>query len=443
MPRSVRSVLVLAVVTLGCSKLGAPQEGDPGHTYPGDLPPEETLPDAGTSSATGAKVNLALKLGNDGSLCALGAQCLNAAAIGPNLKSLKVFIDGISICQDLQVNGTATGNATGCLQLFNRAPLPNWPTSGSDLAGQLAAAKASTDGWVDLMDPLSRATLQKQILIQAGDAREYNWGLVSAPSVVKVTATVARTGTPDAGVLYTHEGTAQSCSVNNTPYSCVVSSKPLDQAPAEEAIFAGGLTGWFKFQAPFTISADDVDAGIAFSLDLAFDPDALVQGVTAPGATNFPPLSDNAVGANGADGGANTMSLATVAMAPIAHKSSSKVMKETYAGTVTTSGDTYDLRIELFYLSDDPQKTIYSVNVAAIPNANTQSYIAGAPYAYYLKTNLDGTITLENWDHSANYAGLKRGSQVGDTTVVDVNTGPGATGTTPVTFELKAIGAIQ
>jgi hypothetical protein len=394
--------------------------------------------------ATGsAKISLALKLGSDGSLCSGATQCLNVAASASNIESLKYHVNSIQICESLEVTGTAFGNVQGCLNLFDAQPTQ----VSNNLAVEVTEAAGSDEGWYDFMNADSRAKLSAQIEVGPHDARSYHWGLISVDPIVKVKATAVRAGTVNDDALYTHPGTAQTCSVNDNTYDCVVSATALTQGPAEEAAFRGHATGWFKFQAPFVITPDELAASPEYVLDLAFDPDGLIQGVTDPGATNFPPLLDNAMGAgNTGGGGANSMSLAELSIAPIAHKASSVVMKETYLGTVTGS-DSFDLRVEFFYLSDDPSKAIYSVNVAAIPNANTQSYIAGAPYAYHVKTNADGSVTLENYDHTPNYSNFHRVAVVGQTTTVDVNFGvgmvPGLENTHPVTFELKALGALR
>jgi hypothetical protein len=321
----------------------------------------------GGSSSASANIQTALKLGSDDQLCSPGAQCLNVAATGPSLQSLQYYVTEIQICEDLTVTGTAFSDPTGCLQLFSHPEPANWTRDPNDLTDRLAAARASTDGWVDFMSANSRATLTQSTPLSAGDARSYQWGLITALPIVKVTATATQAGSNGDNPLYTHDGTTQICSVNNQSYTCVVSPTPLTQAPAEQAVFGGNVTGWFRFQAPFTISAGDISGGVRYSLDLAFDPDGLVQGVTNPGATNYPPLMDSATGAGTGGGGANTMSIAQIAMAPIAHHSSAQVMKETYRGTVTSPTDSFDLRVELFYLSDDPNKSIYTDLERRIP----------------------------------------------------------------------------
>ncbi|NBW81479.1 hypothetical protein EBR21_06965, partial [bacterium] len=394
-----------------------------------------------SSSSSDAKVNFQLAIVNEPSSSGSGllplvakpvhsflSQFQSVPASGKNLKSLKIHFDSIQICQEVVMNGTATGGSSGCKTIY-QGPENRALSDTTNIKGALEAAAASDAGFIDVMNPESLKTLNQAISITPEDAGTYKYGLVSASGPIKVVATMVDPADGTTPVLYSKATRPGSCRVNNNPaYDCAVAASPMTTGPAEEAIFIGmgGGAMVLKFQQPFVITADDISNSQKYTLTLAFNPDSLVQGVTSGGATNFPPMSDNTVG-DGYNLG-NTMALVGAQMAGIFYKtnngsivgtvptptptpaalslSSTKpqplnvtgtqdanVMRESYLGTYSlkdgsgSPSGSAQLRIEFYYISSDADKTIYGVSTAMIPTANTPTYLIGWQRVYGVTTN--------------------------------------------------------
>jgi hypothetical protein len=315
-----------------------------------------------------------------------------------------------------------------------------------DFPAALTAALASDDGYVDVMDPDSRDRLSQSVALTEMDARSYEYGMVTWADPVKVKATLVDPADDTTPVLYTKASMPGTCGVNNNPeYDCAVTSDPLTEPPAEETVFAAHGAVIFKFQRPFTVTAEDIAAGEHFSLALAFNPHGLVQGVTSPGATNFPPLTDNTIG-DGYNVG-NSMSLVGAQFASVFYQSDTEVMRESYIAALPSgAGGSFDLRVELYSLADDP--TVYGVNTATIPNAETGGYLTGFHTIYEIVTNPDDSIDLLDYQDMAQISNLVRITEVGGTTTAQLLCDAEGVGCTPgerfeVTFRLDAFGPID
>jgi hypothetical protein len=371
----------------------------------------------------GAKVSLQLAVVGGGSASrdathtslARDTANKNVSATGAGLESLKLHIGNVQICQNITTSGTAIATTSGCLTLY-QGPVDT-ALANTDLTAAIAEAAAVTDGYIDLMDPASRAALSQTVTVTAADAHDYNYGLVSWDPPIKVKATLTDPADGTTPVLYTQPGAASAaCSVNNNVYGCVLASTPLSSGPAAEAIFSANGNIAFKFQKPLTISADDVTNQTAYALTLAFNPNGIVQGVMAPGATNFPPLSDgiSLTPSSGYNIG-NTISFVGAQMAAIFYKSSTQVMRESYSAQLTApDGAKFALRIEFYTLADDPDHAIYGVSAATIPTADTTSgYLVGYEQIDGITTHSDSSIDLLDYQGTAQITNFVRSQTQG------------------------------
>lgn len=369
----------------------------------------------------------------------------NVYAIGGGLTSLKLYITTIVICEDIERMGTGYGRMTGCLSL-HQGPAQGSSITGADVAAAISAANASDEGFIDVMDPDSRDQLSQTVALTDADARSYAHGMISWATPVKVKATLVDPADGTTPVMYTKASAPGTCQVNSNPeYDCAVTEDPLTSPPAEEAVFANHLDVIFKFQRPFTISPEDIAAGKHYALALAFNPHGLVQGVASPGATNFPPLTDNTIG-DGYNVG-NSISLVGAQLAPIFYASDVQVLRESYIATLPHGGGgSHDLRIELYTLSDDP--TVYGVSTATIPNADTDGYLVGYHTIYEIETNADDSINLLDYEGTAQISDFTRVTSEGATTTAKmlcepVNMACTAGDLVDVTFRLDALEPID
>jgi hypothetical protein len=348
------------------------------------------------------------------------------SASGSGLTSLKLYFSNIQVCQSVTLNGTAISASSGCITLYTgpAAPAALSATAGasvSALSAALAAAATTTTGYIDVMDSGSLSSLNSSVSLTSANVGSYNFGVVSWYDPIKVTATLSDP-TGGAQNFFTHPGTAASCTANSQSYACVQASTSLATGPAQEAIFDGRPSSGsvvFKFQNPFVIASSDISGNTSFTFKLAFNPDSLVQGVVN-GATNFPPLADGATLGGGS--GANSLSLVDPQISAVFSSSSATVMQESYTTPLFDAGDTghFNLRLELYYLQSDANKTVYGVALTSVPSSASLSYLTGFPQAYGVSTNADGTIKLTDYSGNTIIDKFARISTVGGTTTGQV-----------------------
>lgn len=348
----------------------------------------------------------------------------NVMATGSGLKSLKMLFTRIAICKDVTFHGTAR-EPSGCLSLYQKE-VDNDLVNTLNPSVAIAKALTVTEGYIDVMDPQSLAVLKQSAPLKLveedgksaeSDAGEYNWGVVEFALPIKVTASLVDPSDTSKEVLFTKPSSSGTCRVNNNPeYACAIATSALTSSPAEEATFASGAGVAFKFQKPLVISEDDIKNGKVFNIKIAFNPNGLLQGVTPNGATNFPPYTDNSIG-NGYNLG-NTLALVGAQFSAVFHESDAKVMRETYLATIPASGGngSFDLRVEMYFLDTDPDRTIYGVSVATLPTADFSGYLVGYQTIKSINTGADGSIDLIDILDVESIKGLKRLMTVGETT---------------------------
>ncbi len=360
-----------------------------------------------------------------------------------SLTSLKYYITSVSICEELDTGGgSGFQNPKNCLDIYHadRGAFSYDPML--DYSGLAAAARASDVGFVDLLNPASRATLGASVMLKDADAHTYNWGIITWVPVVKLTASVPMS---DGSTWYTHDGTSSRTVQNMVPNYVTTSSAPFTTGPASEAVVLSANGGtWFRFQHPFSIAAGDVTSGEAFVLDLTLDPDALVTGGPVPGSGTL------REGGDGGGGGARELHIPSLDLTPVPHKGSTRAVRETYLADV---GSAFRLRLELYTLEDDPNHTIYGVDTRTIYRGGS-SWVSEFAKVSYLEDKPGGT-EFQNWDKSPELEGFHRGVTVGDTTDAMLHCASSGTpggaaaavtydgcpmgGAVPVTFRLTSI----
>ena len=383
----------------------------------------------------GAKVNASIRSASSLalSLAEPEAELLTSSShmgqtTASGLKSLKYYISGISICQSMSVTGgTAFSAPQGCISIYSPAvnPDPKYTyIPDTDYSSMGDVARANTDGFIDLMDPASRAKLSTSTNITEDNVGEYNFGIVTWYPVVKMTAEVPVTSSPT-GYFRTSDGVSSHKSGLTTVFDGDFSTVEV----ASEAVTVLGNGGnWFKFQKPLSITQKDVDNKAAFALDLTFNPEGLVKAIGAGYGDGCGTCSLKDTVANPANAMAAGGNMFTpppgIALIPIAHKSDDVVMKEVYLGSVEGSNsrgmDVFDLRVELYYLKSDPTKSIYGAEVHTLINEKTNSFVYDFSKISFIKNNTDGTLDLQKYDAESVLSSLARKSSVGDETVATI-----------------------
>jgi hypothetical protein len=343
-----------------------------------------------------------------------------------SLRSMKYAIIGISICEDLTTSGTGFSNQSNCLTLYQGPEVPTlgYDPANYDPAALMAAARALSAPFIDLLSPTSRAALSTPHTLTAADAHDYNWGIITWYLPIKITADIPMN---DGSTFRTQDGTLQS-QLNPDgirSYWTEIAGAFENVSTAEEAVVLHGNGGtWFRFQKPFTITQADVTSSTNFVLDLTFNPAGLIKGFKGTSsATSI--LRDSA---------GSGISIPMIDLTPVAHKESDQVIKSTYLASVSASGldnsqsvtDHFDVRYELYSLASDPQHAIYGVDVKTLVNTQTSRWFFDAPKVSFLETAGDGSLTFEGWDHSPMTTGFQVQSTVGATTAATLKCGGGA-----------------
>jgi hypothetical protein len=334
-------------------------------------------------------------------------------AVRPGLESLSYYIYSVQICESLEASGSGFNNPRGCLELYSAADRSalNYDLDGNWTA--LAdAARARTEGFVDLLDPTSRATLGGTTPLQSEHVRSYHYGIITWSLPIKVKATVAL---GDGSVLYTHDGPTrvQTIGADNFRDYFTEPSTALNVAPAEPAVVILGNGGnWFKFQNPLVISQADLDQKRQWVLDLVFNPEGIVKGFSGDGAGR-----GNVRELNGSGPAVRGITVPMLDLAPVPHRASEQVVRESYLGAMTVGGNHFDARIELYSVEGDPNRTVYGVDVKSLVTARTSNVPPDMSKISSLTTETDGSLSFLSFRGTPVISGFHRvAEELGTTT---------------------------
>jgi hypothetical protein len=251
----------------------------------------------------------------------------------------------------------------------------------------------------------------------------------------------------DGSRWYTHDGVSARVVQNNFASYVTTSTTPFSTAPAEEAVVLSNNGGtWFRFQSPFRLSADDIASHASFTLDLTLDPDGLVTAGPSPGSGTLVEANDG--------GDIKQIRLPALDLTPVAHLDTAKAVRETYNADVSP-GD-FKLRVELYSIDGDPQRTVYGVGARVIYKNRTGD-VSDFSKISFLEMKPNG-LEFQVWDKSPAISDMARGEKVGDTVTATVHcqqwgrggggsaavifTGCPASGVVPVTFTLQSIATL-
>jgi len=355
---------------------------------------------AGSNNTVGA--SLQMRVAASGA--APGTQkFLPGAASASTLESLKYAVSGISICESMQTTGSGFSNPQNCISLYQRAgsEIPQYGLN-DDWTPLANMARGNDDGYIDLLSASSRTQLAAETVLTHEHVRSYHYGIITWALPIKVKAKIGMT---DGSFLYTHDGVNkfETSGVDGWRAYFTEPSLPLTQAPAEEAVVLlpnGG--NWFKFQSPFTITSADIDERRAFVLDLVFNPDGIVKGFANSSAFG----SIKTRGAAGAP--SYDITVPMLDLAPVPHRASEDVMRESYLGTTSIDGNSFNVRVELYYVDGDAAGTVYGVDVKSLVNADTTAVPPELTKISFLERGDDGALNFASFTHAPVITGMQR-----------------------------------
>jgi len=324
-------------------------------------------------------------------------------AVRPGLERLEYYIFSVQICESLQASGSGFNNPTGCLELYSGdRSAYNYSLEG-DWTALADAARGSDAGFVNLLDPVSRAALGGTTPLQSEHVRSYNYGIITWSLPIKVKATVAL---GDGTFLYTHDGPTrvQTIGVDNYRDYFTAPNTELDVGPAETAVVILGNGGnWFKFQNPLSITQADIDQKRQWVLDLVFNPEGIVKGFSGDGTTRSNIREQNEAGAS-----LRGINVPMLDLAPVPHRATEQVVRESYLANLDVSGNIFDARIELYSVDGDPNNSVYGVDVKTLVARDSASVPPDMAKISSISTDSDGALSFESYNGTPVISGFHR-----------------------------------
>ncbi|MGK5086711.1 hypothetical protein WDW86_04080 [Bdellovibrionota bacterium FG-2] len=313
------------------------------------------------------------------------------ATTATSLKSLKYFIQSIQLCQSMTITGSAYSNASGCIDLYT-GPVSNSDTSlYNSYTITEALADTDTTHWIDLMSATDQAKLKKGITVTLAMKGAYKYGKIDFFRPIKTTAEFPLVG----GGTYYSKASTVVARANNEMGMQVESASVGDMTtgPAEETVYMmnnGGV--WFPFLKDFEITDDDIKNQTSVSMDLVFNPADFGKASKAGGTCN--PEGDNTNAFIYDKANCITMNMPYVRMNPVPRKGGEKTYKETYLIEYGTGTSDSQVRLELYYVNADSEKSIRGVDSTVVLGAGATTEPGNVIGGYYV--NQTGTIAANN-----------------------------------------------
>jgi hypothetical protein len=354
---------------------------------------------AGNAGTTGAPTSAGIQMRLATPAVAGGGQQLLAfsggGAVRPGLESLEYYITSVQICETMEAQGSGFSNPAGCLQLYSGDVSGLTYGLEDDWTPLADQARATTTGFVDLLNPSSRAGLNATTELRQDHVRSYNYGIINWSLPIKVKASIPLA---DGTTLYTHDGTTQyeTVGVDNWRHYFTSPSTPLTTAPAEKAVVLlpnGG--NWFKFQNPLTVTQADIDERRQWVLDLVFNPEGIVKGFAGSGISQ-----SNLEERDGSGAITRAITVPMLDLAPIPHRQSEQVVRESYLASMVVGSQAFDLRLELYSVEGDPSQTVYGVDAKTLVTAASSNVPTEVSKISYVVAASDGSLTFQSFTQS-------------------------------------------
>lgn len=410
---------VSILLLLACGSSGSSEQtGNAGAAGSGGAAASNGGTSSGGAGNTPANAGIQMRLASTAAPSGGGQNLLAFAGGGaarPGLESLEYYILSVQICESLQASGSGFSNPSGCLELYtgDRTQL-EYDLTG-DWTPLADEARAMTTGFVDLLDPVSRRTLDARTELQDGHVRSYNYGIITWSLPIKVKATIAL---GDGTFLYTHDGTTAFETVGSDGFRHYFTepATPLTSAPAEKAVVLLGNGGnWFKFQNPLTVTQADIDQSRQWVLDLVFNPEGIVKGFAGDGVS-FGSLQEK----NPSGAVTRAVTVPLLDLAPIPHRQDEQVVRESYLASLNVGPHAFDLRLELYSIDGDPAQTVYGVDAKTLVTAASGSVPPEMSKISSVVPGGAGSLTFRSFNDSPIISGFRRVSEEHGTTTARI-----------------------
>jgi hypothetical protein len=402
-------------VTGGTGGAGASNAGNAGNAAGGQPTGNAGAGGSGQPTSAGIQMRVASTAASGS-----GGQRLLAfsggGAVRPGLESLEYYFTSVQICESMEATGSGFSNPAGCLELYRGADTPSL-TYGldGDWRPLAVAARALTTGFVDLLNPSARETLNATTELTSEQVRSYNYGIITWSLPIKVKATIPLA---DGTFLFTHDGVTdyETVGVDNWRHYFTTPATSLATGPAEKAVVLlpnGG--NWFKFQNPLTITQADIDERRQWVLDLVFNPEGIVKGFAGDGISQ-----SNLQERDGSGAVTRSITVPMLDLAPIPHRQNEQVVRESYLASMDLGSQAFDVRLELYSVDGDPSQTVYGVDVKTLVTAQSRSVPTEFSKVSYVATESDGSLTFQSFNRSPIISSFERVTAEFGTTVASI-----------------------
>ncbi len=317
---------------------------------------------------------------------------LTGENLDSQLKSIKYYIKEVRVCESIETTGTAYNNPKGCFSLYKNQP-DNYDSYGFEQA----KAETGTGKFLDLMDPTTKTKLSQNATAIKGT---YHYGLIDWYKPLKVNAEVTMGSDTyvtcgDATATFSAGGGNTSAGLTKCP-----DMRGTAGSSKETTIVMDNGGSWFKFQNPFMITPADLKKGESYVLDLVFNPSALIKASDA--------MSNGSI----QDDSNRGLFVPLLALSPVVHKSTETAIRESYvldpAGT-----DEYNLRLDLYYIKGDTNKTIYGADWQTLKTASTTQSLLPPQKISFIQGGGGGNHEFQDYQKQAMLSEFKRGNSSG------------------------------
>ncbi len=333
-----------------------------------------------------------------------------------NLESLKYYITDISICKNMTINGTGYSDQSGCISVYNAERLYDYDTFVAEGAAQ------ETENYVDLMSSSDLAKLTKTTYLTNDDIGDYYYGKVDHYRPVKVTASIQLN---DDTVVYTKSGTSTLISGSGIDAAYVNQVTNITQGPAGESIVVLSNGGsWFKFEKPFTLTAEDVENETTFQMKLAFNPEGVIKAYNYTSSNQTIQDEENNYG----------IVVPLMAFTPVIYRLTDTAKKESYLLNHTSTDDSpynsFDFRLEIYTVEEDSSDSIYAAETLPLllkdyDDNGTDVTQIFRPFSVTASNDATPVYSFVNWLNNNFITNFTRSINVGDTSTaifhVDTN----------------------
>jgi hypothetical protein len=166
-------------------------------------------------------------------------------------------------------------------------------------------------------------------------------------------------------------------------------------------VILGNGGNWFKFQNPLTITQADLDERRQWVLDLVFNPEGIIKGFAGTSGGNIREQSEAGPSQRG-------INVPMLDLAPVPHRASEAVVRESYLARMNLNGNAFEARIELYSVEGDPNQSVYGVDVKSLVTPESTQLPPELAKISSLRVETDGSLSFRSYRDVSVISGFHR-----------------------------------